>query len=86
MNRVDIEHATEYWDELLLADGFNDAIVGIHSDTGVVYYSKEMVIQILIQEHGMSDIDAMEYADYNIFGGYVGEKTPIFLEDFFITQ
>jgi hypothetical protein len=86
MKKVDIEHALEYWDDILLADGFNDAIVGIHSDTGVVYYSKEAVIQILIQEHGMSDIDAMEYADYNVFGAYVGEKTPIFLEDFFIEQ
>lgn len=86
MKEVDIEHALHYWDDILLADGFNDAIVGIHGDTGVVYYSKEGVIQILIEEHGMSDIDAMEYADFNVFGAYVGEKTPIFLEDFFITQ
>lgn len=85
MNRVDIDYALQFWEEILTIDGFNHAIVGINGDTGVVYYSKEKIIDILISE-GMSQIDAIEHADYNIFGNYVGEKTPIFLEDFFITQ
>jgi len=85
MNRVDIEYALQFWEEILIIEGFNDAIVGIHGDTGVVYYSKEKIVDILISE-GMSQIDAIEHADYNIFGSYVGEKTPIFLEDFFITH
>jgi len=85
MNRVDIKHALEFWEEILTIDGFDDAILGINSNTGVVYYSKEKIIDILISE-GMSQIDAIEHADFNIFNNYVGKNTPVFLEDFFITQ
>lgn len=86
MKEVDIEHATEYWDDLLLLDGFNQAIVGVDGKTGIVYYSKEGILQILNKEYHMDDLEAIEYADFNIFGAYVGEKTPIFLDDFFITH
>jgi len=82
---VDFDLLNELWGDVLIADGFDDAIIGIKDDTGVVYYSKEKVIDILIREHGMTDIDAMEYADFNIFCAYMGDKTPIFLDDFFIT-
>ena len=82
---VDFDLLNEFWGDVLIADGFDDAIIGIKDDTGVVYYSKEKVIDILIRKHGMTDIDAMEYADFNIFCAYMGDKTPIFLDDFFIT-
>jgi hypothetical protein len=29
----------------------------------------------------MSESEAIEYYDYNIAGSYVGENTPIFLDD-----
>ena len=82
---VDFDLLNELWDEVLIADGFDDAIIGIKDDTGVVYYSKEKVIDILIRDHNMTDVEAMEYADFNVFCAYVGEKTPVFLDDFFIT-
>ena len=81
---VDFDLVNELWNEVILADGFDDAIIGIKDDTGVVYYSKEKLINILIRDHNMTDIEAMEYADFNVFDAYIGDKTPIFLDDFFI--
>ena len=81
---VDFDLVNELWNEVILADGFDDAIIGIKDDTEVVYYSKEKLINILIRDHNMTDIEAMEYADFNVFDAYIGDKTPIFLDDFFI--
>ena len=81
---IDLEAATDYWDDLLIADGLDDAIVGIQEDTGIVFYSREKVMKILMERDGMSELDALEFADYNIFNTYMGEKTPVFLHDFFI--
>ena len=81
---IDLDAAVEFWDELVLADGFNDAIVGIQEDTGIVFYSREKVIQILMKDLELDLIDAMDYAEFNVFNTYVGGKTPVFLHDFFI--
>jgi hypothetical protein len=83
---IDLDAAVEFWDELVLAEGFDNAIVGIQEDTGIVFYSREKVIQILMNELKLELIDAMDYAEFNVFNTYVGEKTPIFLHDFFINN
>ena len=67
-------------EELLIADGFNDAIMGIEEDTMRIIYSKSKIIDILIKE-GMSEEDALEHFSFNIQGGYVGERTPIWCID-----
>jgi|TARA_R110000803_G_scaffold197310_1_gene260788 hypothetical protein len=65
--------------ECLLADGFDDAIIGISScSSPKAVYSVNKVIEILMKE-GMSQEDAIEHFDYNIAGSYVGDKTPIFV-------
>lgn len=81
---IDLDLAVEYWDELVLADGFNKAIIGIQEDTGIVFYSREKIIQILMEDLELDLIDAIDYAEFNVFNTYVGEKTPVFLHDFFI--
>ena len=45
---VDFDLVNELWNEVILADGFDDAIIGIKDDTVVVYYSKEKLINILL--------------------------------------
>ncbi len=66
-------------EECLLADGFNDAIVGVTYGANVVaVYDIDMVIEILVEE-GMDYDDAVEHVDFNIVGSYVGEKTPMFM-------
>ena len=64
---------------LLFADGFDDAIIGICPNSFRIVYSRSKVIEILSED--MSTEDAVDYAEYNTFNAYVGEKTPIWVED-----
>jgi len=68
---------------VLLADGFEDAFVGIGRQFGkpMAVYNKLKCIESLIKE-GMSEEEAEEYFSFNVEGAYVGENTPIFLESY----
>lgn len=66
---------------LLFADGFDDAIIGICPNSLKIVYSRAMVIRCLMKDDEMSEEDAIEYAEYNTFAAYVGERTPIWIED-----
>ena len=68
--------------DLLFADGFDDCIIGMTiNDKGlaVVLYSSKKVINKL--EEKMSYPDASDYFYFNIKGAYVGDRTPVFLEE-----
>ena len=67
---------------LLFADGLDDAIIGICPDTLRVVYSRTKVIEIFIKDDFMTEDDAIEHAEYNTFNAYVGEYTPIWIDDF----
>ena len=69
-------------ESVLLADGLEEAFIGIgyQFNTPLAIYSKSKAIQCLMDK-GMDEEQAYEYFDYNIAGAYVGEQTPIFLED-----
>ncbi len=64
-------------EEFLVADGFDEAIVGVDVLNFKIIYSVPKIITILMQDN-MTEEEAMEYCDYNIISAYVGEKTPIF--------
>ena len=68
-------------ENILLADGFDDAFIGIGRQfgKGLAVYDGFKCIQILIEE-GMTEEEAEEYFQFNVEGAYVGENTPIFLE------
>jgi hypothetical protein len=68
-------------ENVLLADGFEDAFVGIGRQFGKPFavYDRFECIEILIKE-GMSEEEAEEYFQYNTEGAWVGDQTPIFLE------
>ena len=68
-------------ENVLLADGFEDAFVGIGRQFGrpLAVYDRFECIEILIKE-GMSEEEAEEYFQYNTEGAWVGDQTPIFLE------
>lgn len=77
MNR---ELLAELEEDILLMDGFDDAIIGYSqriNDPTLAVYSWELMIKILMERDGMSDEEAMEYIDYNCLGAWVGERTPI---------
>lgn len=64
--------------ELLMADGFDDAIVGICSKSFRIIYDYEVMLEILMEE-GMEEIDAIEHLEFNVLNAYVGEQTPIYM-------
>ena len=68
-------------EEILKADGFDDAVIGIDTHMRLVY-SIPRSIEILVKDD-MTMEDAMEHFYYNVSGSYVGEKTPICVEDNF---
>ena len=69
-------------EEILKADGFDNAVIGIDTDSMRLIYSVQKCIEVL-KKDGMDEIDAVEYFEYNVLGAYVGEKTPIWCNDFF---
>jgi hypothetical protein len=72
----------QYEDETFLkADGFDEAIIGVDETTMRLIYSVSKCIEILMRD--MSEEDAMEHFSFNVSGGYVGEKTPIWCSDNF---
>jgi hypothetical protein len=72
-----------YEDEsFLIADGFDDAIIGVEESSMRLIYSVKRCIEILMLED-MTYEEAIEHFNYNVSGGYVGEKTPIWCQDNF---
>jgi hypothetical protein len=67
---------------VLLADGFEEAFLGIawQFRTPVAVYDKSLCIKKLMKD--MSREEAEEYFDFNVQGAYVGEQTPIFLDNY----
>ena len=77
-NKIDLL-LEQYSDlELLKADGFDDAIIGIDLSSEIIVYDVDMMTNILISD-GMEELDAIEYLEYNVLNAYVGEKTPIYI-------
>lgn len=69
-------------EQLMTADGFDDAILGIGHRCGqpaLVVYDVATVITILMERDGMSYEDAIEHFNFNIEGAWIGEKTPVWL-------
>ena len=66
-------------DGILFADGLDDAIIGICPESLMVVYSRTAVIDVLMDHMGVEE--AIEYAEYNTFNAYVGEQTPIWVDD-----
>ena len=66
--------------DILLMDGFNEAILGTSHRFGmepVIAYDYEKVIEILSKD--MSEEEAEEYFQFNIIGAWMGEFTPVFI-------
>jgi hypothetical protein len=82
-NRILIEELFSSTEDVLFADGYDDCIIGFDEASWRVVYSKYDVIrQLFISHDEWSESDCIEFAEYNIFGAYVGAKTPIWMEDF----
>jgi hypothetical protein len=67
--------------EAMLADGLDDAIIGVVEQKGgqpLVCYDRGEVIAIHMRQ-GMDREEATEFVDFNVTDAYVGPGTPCFL-------
>ena len=81
MNRKEIE--LTYQDiPLLFADDFDKAIVGVSRTFNKlsIAYDTNKCIKILMSRDNMTQLEAVEYFEFNVVGSYVGEHTPSFIE------
>jgi len=83
-NKMDIDP------EAIIADGFDDAIIGQSWDSRVVYDGDKcieiLMKEIIKQKMPEEEVDkeeayqeALEYLEHNTFCAYVGNRTPIFV-------
>lgn len=76
------EEISDWNEEALLVDGFDEAIIGMVEMFGkspVVCYDREKIIDIIEADCDGDRGDAEEYFDFNILGAYCGESMPVFL-------
>jgi hypothetical protein len=72
----------------LIANGYDDCIIGFDPKHSTLVYDKNAIISKLAKEfasHDGADPDeaydeAVEFFEYNIQGAYLGERTPIYIE------
>ena len=83
MNRIESyleEHGYED-QEILLADGFEEAFMGVvesHGAAPKACYNYDACIDILTKD--MDEGEALEYMEFNVTSAYVGEYTPAFIK------
>lgn len=81
-----LKNILEFYNEesFLIADGFNESVIGVEIPSMRLIYSVSKVIETLIIEDEMNLEDALEHFEYNIRSSYVGEKTPIWCDDMYL--
>tara|TARA_R110001632_G_scaffold145566_2_gene262326 strand:- start:69 stop:317 length:249 start_codon:yes stop_codon:yes gene_type:complete len=77
---INIEKIKEQFPDLevLQADGFDHAIIGLEPLSGKLIYDINKMIDVLLEE-GLSEIDAIDHLEFNVINAYVGEQTPIYI-------
>ena len=76
-------------DEILLADGFEDAFMGIVESNGShpkALYDEDICVDTLMERDDMSYEEAVEFFQFNVAGAYVGEYTPAFVAPLFVVK
>jgi hypothetical protein len=68
-------------EEIMLADGFADAFLGIGRQFGraIAVYSRRKCIEVLMRD--MDEEQAEEHFEFNVAGSWVGESTPIYMKE-----
>jgi len=76
------EHYPHDIGNILLADGFEEAFMGVVESMGTppkACYDRTQCLTILMKRDGMSSEEAEEYFNFNVAQAYVGENTPAFV-------
>jgi hypothetical protein len=77
-NNSIIEELSQYNNDAIILDGYDDAIVGIF-ERSVLVYDFNKIIEILMIRDNMSQTDAIEFYYYNIEQPFA-KHYPIFIE------
>tara|TARA_Y100000593_G_scaffold11335_2_gene20234 strand:- start:5634 stop:5915 length:282 start_codon:yes stop_codon:yes gene_type:complete len=75
--------------KILLADGFEDAFMGIVESNGSrpkALYNEDECVDILMERDGMGYDEAIEFFNFNVAGAYVGEYTPAFVAPLYVAK
>ena len=79
---ITIDEITDINPEAMLADGFDDAILGVCVQFGsepVAAYDFNKCVEILMERDGMEREEAIDFINFNVVGAYVGLNTPVFI-------
>ena len=70
-----------YGKELIFADGFDDAIIGVAAgfDSARVVYCYASMVEVMINDNNMNYEDALDWIEFNTIGSYVGKNKPIYV-------
>ena len=70
-------------EEILTADGLDDAIVGLarRPNLVTVAYDVNKMLEIMV-DGGMSAEEAREFFEFNVVDAWMGENTPVYIEDY----
>ena len=79
---ITIDEITDINPEAMLADGFDEAILGMCVQFGsepVAAYDFNKCVEILMERDGMEREEAIDFINFNVVGAYVGLNTPVFI-------
>lgn len=65
-------------------DGFDEAFIGLSRRTGqpmLAVYSYDKMVALLISRDEMTYDDAVDYIEFNCLGAWVGEQTPVIVQN-----
>ena len=69
---------------MLLADGFEKAFIGVSltqpSREEVAVYDFDTCIKVLMSRDDMDEEQAVDYFYFNVVGAWVGDYTPLFIQ------
>ena len=80
--KLSVDEIAELNPEAMMADGFDDAILGMCVQFGaepLVAYDYEKCLNILMEKDGLDRETAIDFMEFNIIGAYVGANTPVFI-------
>ena len=79
---VTIDEIIDINPKAMLADGFDEAILGMCIQFGsepVVAYDFNKCVEIVMERDGMEREEAIDFINFNVVGAYVGLSTPVFI-------
>lgn len=80
--KITIEEISDLNPEAMMADGFDDAILGMCVQFGtspLVAYDYGKCVKILMERDEMTKQEAVDFMEFNVIGAYVGLNTPVFI-------